>query len=61
MRFVLLLAVVLICAAVYGYFANVIKIFYCDFEAPYKCEAVRIGGAIVPPLGFVVGYMDIGE
>ena len=43
-----------------GWVKNIIKLTDCDFESPYKTEVIRVVG-IIPPVGAVVGWMDIGE
>ena len=43
-----------------GWVQNVYKLTKCDFETPYKTEVIRVVG-IIPPVGAVVGWMDIGE
>ena len=43
-----------------GWVQNLVKLTKCDFEAPYKAEVIRVIG-IIPPVGAVVGWMDIGE
>ena len=43
-----------------GWVKNLIKLTDCDFASPYKTEIVRVIG-IIPPVGAVVGWMDIGE
>ena len=52
---------ILIAAGVVGYAMNIYKLVtVCDFEAPYKCEAIRVGG-LFPPVGAIAGYVDLGE
>ena len=42
-----------------GWGNNFAKFTECDFEAPYKCEAVRgITTFPLSPIGTVIGYMD---
>ena len=43
-----------------GWVKNIVKLTDCDFDAPYKTEVVRVIG-ILPPVGAIVGWMDIGE
>ncbi len=44
-----------------GWGLNIYKLItVCDFESPYKCEAVRVAG-IVPPVGAIAGWVDLGE
>lgn len=47
-----------------GWFMNVIGLIGCDFDGAktsYKTEIVRGIGVAVPPIGGVVGWLDIGE
>lgn len=39
---------------------NIYKITQLDFEPSYKAEIIR-GVGIVPPIGAVVAWFDIGE
>ena len=44
-----------------GWVFNIYKLATeCDFVAPYKCEVVRVIG-LVPPIGAVVGWIDLGK
>lgn len=43
-----------------GWVKNIIKLSDCDFEAPYKCEVVH-GIGIVPPVGMITGWLDMGK
>lgn len=45
----------LLTVAVWG--TNVYKLTQCDFQAPYKCEAIH-GVGLVPPLAFVTVWFD---
>jgi len=39
---------------------NVVKLVSLDFNAPYKAEVIRTI-AIVPPVGAVVGWIEISD
>ena len=58
----ILIPVVLITVAgMIGWGMNIYKLATeCDFVAPYKCEVVRVIG-LVPPIGAVVGWIDLGK
>jgi len=56
-----LIALLLIATAGIGYVSNVVRLVTSDFEAPYKNEATRIVGALLPPVGMVVGYINIDD
>lgn len=42
-----------------GWVMNLHKFSQCDFEAPYKAEIVY-GIGILPPVGAVTGWIDVG-
>lgn len=47
-------------AAFLGYTINAARLVVeCDWEAPYRCEAVRGIGLVFPPVGAIVGYMGL--
>jgi hypothetical protein len=49
-------------AMMIGWIMNLYSLItVCDYEAPYKCEAIRIAGLIVPPVGSVAGYIDLNQ
>jgi len=52
--------IILLLACITGYVKNVIGLVGCDFEAPYKCEVIRTIG-IIPPVGAIAGWIDLGE
>lgn len=41
--------------------ANIYKLTENDFERPYKSEIIRIIGIPVAPMGFILGFMTIGD
>ena len=43
-----------------GWAKNLIKLSRCDFEAPYKAEIIHTVG-IIPPVGMVTGWLDLGR
>lgn len=43
-----------------GWVKNLIKLSECDFEPSYKAEVIRIVG-IIPPVGMVTGWLDVGK
>lgn len=52
---------ILVCGVLgYGYVMNFYKLTQCDFLPPYKAEFIHALG-LVTPVGFVAGYLDIGE
>ena len=40
---------------------NIYKLTKYDFDTPLKAEATRIVGAVVFPLGAVIGYLEIED
>jgi hypothetical protein len=54
------LILVLAVLGIIGWGMNLYKLFNCDFEAPYKCEAVHAVG-IIPPVGAIAGWLDMGK
>ena len=44
-----------------GWFMNIYKLTKYDFDTPLKAEATRIVGAVVFPLGAVIGYLEIED
>jgi hypothetical protein len=44
-----------------GWVTNIVRLCCSNFDAPYKNEAIRIVGIIVPPVGGVVGYINIED
>jgi hypothetical protein len=55
---IVMLAVVLIAGT--GWVKNIIKLANCDFEAPYKAEVIHAVG-IIPPVGMITGWLDLGK
>lgn len=43
-----------------GWVKNIIKLSECDFEPSYKAEVIHIIG-LVPPIGMVTGWLDLGK
>lgn len=44
-----------------GWFVNIYKFFQCDFDTPLKEEVIRGVGIFVPPVGGVIGYVNIED
>lgn len=45
----------------YGWFANLYKLSQYNFSSPYKAEVLRTVGAVVFPVGVVMGYFNIED
>jgi len=43
-----------------GWVMNLYKFANCDFEKPFKEEILR-GVGVIPPVGAVLGYMDLSD
>ncbi len=43
-----------------GWVKNIIKLADCDFESPYKAEVIH-GIGLIPPVGMVTGWLDLGK
>lgn len=48
-------------AVMVGYFLNIYKLTQCDFEPKYRAETIRLCGVIFPPVGVIIGYVDLGK
>ena len=55
-----IIAIVVFCLFCLGWGKNIYKLTQCDFEPSYKAEVFRIIG-IIPPVGAVMGYIDIED
>ncbi|MCK4785643.1 MAG: hypothetical protein KAV87_17950 [Desulfobacteraceae bacterium] len=44
-----------------GWVKSIIKLADCDFESPYKAEITYAVGVVVPPVGMVTGWLNVGE
>ncbi len=60
--FVMFQVVIIIIALIgcIGWVKNLIKLAECDFEAPYKAEIIH-GVGLIPPVGAVTGWLDVGK
>lgn len=60
MKTLTLLQVVFLVAICTGWVKNLIKFSDCDFEAPYKAEVIY-GIGMIPIVGMVTGWVDVGK
>ena len=44
-----------------GWCMNIYKVCTADWEAPYKNEGIRVVGAIIVPIGGIIGYVNIDD
>lgn len=57
-QLMLIIVILFILPAVFGWVKNVKKLAECDFKSPYKLEVIRTIG-LVPPIGAIVGWIDL--
>jgi|LakMenE01Jun11ns_1017448.scaffolds.fasta_scaffold5345242_1 hypothetical protein len=55
------LTIVFSAAMLWGYVANIYRLSQCDFEPKYRAETIRICGIVFPPVGVIIGYIDLGK
>jgi len=56
-----IIAISIIVLIGYGWFANLYKLSQYNFSSPYKAEFLRGVGAVVFPVGVVMGYFTIED
>lgn len=59
--FVTLFFLALIIVSAIGQGLNIWGLCQCDFQPSYKAEVIRVVGVFVPPVGSVVGFIDVGK
>lgn len=52
MRSIILLPFLLVTIGLLAFVTNIVKLTDCDFEAPYRCEAIH-GIGLLPPVALV--------
>lgn len=60
MKIIMLIPLLLIVVTGTGWVKNLIKLSSCDFESPYKAEVIHTAG-LLPPIGAVTGWLDLGK
>ena len=60
MKKVYLIIILIGIVATTGWVKNIIKLSDCDFEAPYKAEVIYTIG-LIPPVGAITGWFNLGE
>lgn len=60
MKGLMIAALLVLALATTGWVKNIIKLSECDFEAPYKAEVVY-GIGVIPMVGMVTGWLDVGK
>ena len=57
---VMIVMLVIVIVVGTGWVKNIIKLSNCDFESPYKAEVIHTIG-IIPPVGMITGWLDLGK
>ena len=39
-----------------SWITNIVKLFNCDFEGPYRCEVIHAAG-LIPPVALVTAWL----
>lgn len=60
MKPLFLIVVAIVVLGIVGWVKNIIALSECDFAAPYKAEVIHVVG-IIPPVGAIVGWIDVGK
>ncbi len=60
MKNIIIIYIIIVTIIGVGWVKNLIKLTECDFQAPYKAEIVHCIG-LVPPIGMVTGWLDVGK
>lgn len=56
-----IIAICIVVLVIYGWCANLYKLSQYNFSSPYKAEVLRGVGAVVFPVGVVMGYCNIED
>jgi hypothetical protein len=56
-----IIAISIVALIGYGWFANLYKLSQYNFNSPYRAEVLRGVGALVFPVGVVMGYFTIED
>ena len=60
MRNIFIIQAVIVLVIGTGWVKNIIKLSNCDFEPSYKAEVIHAVG-LIPPIGMVTGWLDLGK
>jgi hypothetical protein len=60
MKTILIIQLAIILIVCVCWVKTLILLSACDFEAPYKAELLHAAG-IIPPVGAVTGWLDLGK
>ena len=61
MRNIGIVGIIIWLVVITGWVKSILKLSECDFEPSYKAEVVYMVGSIVPPVGAVVGWLEVGK
>lgn len=39
-----------------SYITNLVKLFKCDFESPWKDEVIHLLGVLIPPVSYITAW-----
>lgn len=56
-----IISICIVVLVIYGWGANLYKLSQYNFDRPYKAEVLRGVGAVVFPVGVVMGYCNIED
>ncbi len=60
MKSILIIQVLVLVIVGTGWVKNLIKLSECDFEPSYKAEVIHLAG-LIPPIGMITGWLDVGK
>jgi len=55
----MILVTVFMLFSVCAFLINAYKLTQCDYESPWKCEAVHALGLVVPPLSLITVWSEV--
>jgi len=57
----IILYLIVVLFFVVGWVKNTISLVKLDFKTPYKAEAIRVVGTVVPVVGGITGWLNIQD
>lgn len=57
---ILIIQLLIIAVVGTGWVKNIIKLSNCDFKPSYKAEVIHAVG-LIPPVGMITGWLDLGK
>lgn len=61
MKLLFIIQIVILLVIGTGWVKSIVHLSNCDFEPAYKAEVIYGVGVLVPPVGAVVGWMELGK